>query len=302
LSDTIKEPKAETFKIYSNRLAVELAYPGSSIQKGARFDLSGQVVQVVLDGKHVFCAPESMDENRGSGGLGLCNEFIDTTHTMYNEVGSGEKFPKMGVGLLTRESGGDYFFMTHYEKTPYPMEVSINEESAQFTVLPAECMGFAARLEKKVSVHSNQLQIDYVFENAGQRPIEVVEYNHNFVCIDHHDVGPDYRFTLPYDVKLDKCPEVLSVDGGEITWKGVPEQAFFCMPEGFAGVAPHSWEVVHEPSGVGMREIDDFPVDHLALWGMSHVVSAEVFIKVSLNPGESHKWSRRYEFFSPSHA
>lgn len=291
---------ADTFKISSDRLEVELAYPSSAIQKGARFDLSGHVVQVVLDGKHVFAAPEGYDEKRGSGGLGLCNEFADTTQAMYSGAAIGEKFPKMGVGLLTREGPEDYFFMTHYEKAPYPMEVSVSGGSAQFHVEPVECRGYTARLVKKLSVQSNMLTIEYLLENVGSQPMNLVEYNHNFVCIDNQKIGPGYRLTLPYSPEIEKTPEILSVQNGEITWKYIPGEgeAFFCLPKGFDKVSPHRWELVHEPSGVGMRETDDFPVDHLALWGMNHVVSPEVFIRLNLAPGESKKWSRRYEFFS----
>lgn len=287
----------EPLTIRSSRLAIELARPGSAIQKGSRFDLTGQAVQVVLDGRHTFCAPEDFDENRGSGGLGLCNEFWDYSNTLFHSAGCGERFPKMGVGLLLRETGDEYHFMTHYPKQAYPIDMAATDDTATFTVHPAECQGYAGRLEKKLSVINESLLIEYSFENVGTKPIDVMEYNHNFVCIDGHPVGPDYRLRLPYPVEMAETPGVLSVRGKEITWKGIPDTAFYCQPRVLDRNQPYMWELTHMPSGVGMREYDDFPIDHAALWGKSHVVSVEVFIRLRLAPNESLKWRRKYEFF-----
>ena len=297
MSKYSNRPMENTFTISSDRLKVEVVWPGSSIQKGARFDLSGHIVQVTLDGRHVFCAPEASDADRGSGGLGLCNEFQDISCSMYNEAMPGEKFPKMGVGLLTRKTEEDYFFMTHYEKVPYPIEVSVSDRFADFLVQPVECLGYAARIEKSLCVDSNNLLIKYFFVNTGSRPIEVLEYDHNFICIDNNPIGPDYSFRLPYEIKMDKIPDVLLLNGREITWKKIPEEAFYCLPKGYEGMDSHMWELVYKPGNVGVREYSNFPAHNLAFWGLRHVASPEVFIKVNLNPGESLGWSRRYEFF-----
>lgn len=302
LLEHMEQSGKETFRICSSRLTVEVARPGSAIQKGARFDLTGHVVQVTLDGRHMFCAPEDYDDNRGSGGLGLCNEFYDFSETLYNSARKGEQFPKMGVGLLMRENdGGNCNFMVHFEKEIYPIEVTAGKDTAMFAVQPVECRGYAARLGKKLSVESSTLLIEYEFQNTGAKPIELMEYNHNFVCIDDHPIGPDYLLRLPYPVEMPETPGILAVRGNEITWKGIPDESFYCKPVVPVGIKPHAWELVHKPSGVGMREIDDFPVDHIALWGKRYVVSPEIFIRPRLQPGETLQWRRRYEFFTDSH-
>lgn len=289
---------APTFCIGDGRLLIELAWPGGAMQKGARFDLTGHVVQATLDGVHTFCAPEDFDENRGSGGLGLCNEFWDFSGALYGSAEVGGQFPKMGVGLLTRQTEGPCNLMVPHEKAVFPIDVSASGRAASFVVHPVECNGYAARIEKTLSVEQNSLLIDYSFENAGGKPIEIREYNHNFVCIDGHPVGPDYRLRLPYPADMAEQPEILELDGREITWKGIPGGAFYCRPRAAAMPRPHIWELVHTPSGVGMREIDDFPADGLALWGKRHVVSPEVFFHIGLEPGGRLSWRRRYEFFT----
>ena len=61
-------------QIVSSRLAVEISEPGT-LYRGARFDWTGFVTQVTLDQQHTFCAPEALPGGRGTGGMGLCNEF-----------------------------------------------------------------------------------------------------------------------------------------------------------------------------------------------------------------------------------
>lgn len=297
MPETMRTSQGDTFTITSDRLTVTLAQPGSPIQKGARFDLTGHVIEVELDGRHVFSAPEAFDEGRGSGGLGLCNEFYDPANTFYKAAGIGERYPKLGVGLLLRDDG-EHNFMTHYEKIPYPTEVSAGQSTARFVVQPMECQGYAVRLEKKLTAQGNNLVIETSMENVGRLPIDLLEYNHNFVCIDRKPIGPEYRLRLPFAVDVKKDPDVLVMDGTAVAWKGIPAEPFYCLTEELNAAGCHSWELIHTPGGVGMREIDDFPMHHLALWGVSHVVSPEVFIRILLQPGESMAWTRKYEFFT----
>jgi hypothetical protein len=47
-----------------------------------------------------------------------------------------------------------------------------------------------------------------------------------------------------------------------------------------------------------MREYDTFSPVRVAVWGTTHVISAEVFVEVRIQPGDVQTWSRRYEFFA----
>ena len=59
-----------------------------------------------------------------------------------------------------------------------------------------------------------------------------------------------------------------------------------------------SWEIRHDPSGVAVRGTEQFPLSRFALWGTTHVVSAEAFVRIDLQPGEQQQWSRDYEFIA----
>jgi hypothetical protein len=73
-----------------------------------------------------------------------------------------------------------------------------------------------------------------------------------------------------------------------------PERPFYGRLAALAHTGRPQWELVHLTSGVGMREYDSFMPSRVAVWGTTHVLSAEVFIDISLQPGETQTWERRY--------
>ncbi len=288
--------------LQSDRLTVEIAQPGT-LYRGSRFDWTAFITQVTLDGRHTFCVPESLKAGQGSGGVGLCNEFGIEEPIGYDEIQPGESFPKLGIGLLARPDDKPYnFFHPHTIIIPFPITVTADKKQATFRVEPIACRGYAARLTKTVAVEGTALTIAYVLENVGEKPLVTTEYAHNFLRINAYPIGPDYRLRMPYLMTFApsaaQMRAILDVQGGDIRWKAKPEQNFYCRPLGFMQTTAAQWELVHEPSGVGVSEFDDFAPVRVAVWGAPHVVSAEVFVAVNVSPGETQHWTRRYEFFA----
>jgi hypothetical protein len=164
-------------------------------------------------------------------------------------------------------------------------------------------------LHKTLTVQGHTLTVAYRLENTGRQPIATHEYCHNFCAIDGHLLGPDYRLRVPYEVAFedmsDRMPrrmlrrmgESLASEGGELWPRSTPERPFYRRLVGFSQSELAQWELVHLPSGVGVRELDDFSPARVAVWGTKHVISAEVFVDIDLAPGETMGWTRRYEFF-----
>ncbi len=316
----------EAFKpicLNSRRLSVEVAQPGT-IYQGTRFDWTGFVTQVVLDGKHTFCIPESLTPGQGTGGIGICNEFGIDIGTGYAEAGEADSFPKFGVGLLRRGPKEKYSFWDPRPIVqPFSIEMSSTETSVTFTIEPVDCMGYAARQTKTLTVLENQLEIAYRMENTGSKPIKTNEYVHNFVAIDDLRLGPDYQVTFPYEVTLEKTQapvvgmmkllpgflraridkayaeksiEPLEMQGNSIRVKQMPQRSFYCRTVGYERSEQPQWELRHLSSGVSMREYDDFAPCRVAMWGEAHVISVEVFVEIDLQPGQAMSWKRRFEF------
>ncbi len=313
--------------IKSDRLAVEIAYPGK-IYTGTRFDWTGFVTQVTLDGQHTFCKPESLVEGQGTGGIGLCNEFGNDTPIGFEEAQNGETFPKLGIGLLWRGDQPKYEFFRRYQiATPFPIQVDYRDDQAEFVVEPIETLGYSARLEKKLLVRENWLEFHYRLENTGQKPFHTNEYAHNFMGFDENSIGPDYQFTflLPVEFedlspmlrsfapkwtrflprmivnravnqRIDQMREIFRVEGNVLGLGQAPTSPLYGRLAGLAKSDQPQFELLHRPTGLWMREYDDFEPVRVAVWGVGHVISAEIFIPIQLEPGQSMEWKRLYEF------
>lgn len=291
------------FQLSNEHLIIDIAAIGD--YQGTRFDWSGIITGITMrDGNHTFCVAESLVEGEGTGGIGLCNEFSLREAIGYVDTPVGGLFPKLGVGLLTRLDQGPYQFFRNYPLEPYRIEAEQeNAQTMKFTVHPENCDGYAARLEKSISVEGNRLQIAYQLTNEGSRVIRTDEYNHNFFGIDGHQVGPEYALSFPFEIMpWSDEPETMDgvvIEGGVVTWAGKPDKPFYFHINGFESCSSDwLWELHHRPSGVGVREMSSFPVSSAAVWGVGHVVSPEMFISIELAPGESKKWTRVYEFYN----
>lgn len=225
----------------------------------------------------------------------------------YADAQPGDCFPKPGIGLLVRPDGQDYNFFRPYQIAQmFPVQVEAESDQASIVVEPLDCRGYAARLLKTVTVQGDQVVIAYRLENVGRQPIATHEYCHNFCGIDGHLLGPDYHLHMPYRIELGEMPaawrqrldEALYIEDRYIRCRATPKGQFYCRLLGFNRSDEPQWELVHVPSGVGVREYDDFAPSRVAVWGTAHVISAEVFVDIHLDPGEFQTWSRRYQFFA----
>lgn len=285
--------------IHSDRLAVEISRPGAAYS-GTRFDWTGFVTQVSLDNQHTFCVPEDYQPDQGTGGIGLCNEFGIDQPVGYDSAKPGELFPKFGVGLLTRLDKPDYsFWYPHKIEQLFPTRVDQGNDHVTFVVEPIDCAGYAARITKRLVVSGTSLRIEYALENTGDKPIQTNEYVHNFIGIDQKNFGPDYVLNFPYAPIIESPSEmnaILLTAENRLMQKETPTRPFYARLTGFSKTDQPQWELLHQPSGVAMRESVDFTPNRIAVWGTTHVISVEVFIDLQVQPGETKHWTRTYGF------
>lgn len=292
------------YRLTNGLLEVKIEEPGTYYAQ-TRFDWTGFISQVtLLEGGHTFCVPESWEPGQGTGGAGLCNEFGITAPPGYETAAPGEQFPKLGIGLLTRADAGEYKFFVNYPLEPFAIEaVQEDEGTITFTTSSRETRGYAAELKKTLSLRENKLHLRYALTNIGTKPIETDEYVHNFLGIDNKPMGPDYRLQFPFEIvpvqPNRETMDEINLTGNSVSWPGRPTKDFYFMMEGFSAKGlPYLWDVCHLPSGTGVREISDYEVYRAAVWGQGHVVSPELFVKISVNPGKQQVWERVYEFYT----
>jgi hypothetical protein len=291
-------------RLSNEQIEVEIKNPSDC--SGARFDRTGFITQVrMCSGGHTFCVPESLMAGSGTGGQGLCNEFGIFSPIGYDEAGLGGCFPKIGVGLLTRLDEGEYDFRGPYPVEPFPLQVHRGDQEIQYVIHPSPCNGYALRLEKRVRIQDSSLFVEYALHNVGNKRISTHEYVHNFIAADQKPVGSDYVLKLGAPAYVDymepeHTKQTLDIRSKEIRWHKNPDGAFYCTLKQTAGSGSFFWELVHKPSGVGIRESGDFEPERICLWGTSHAVSPEVFVEIDVAPGEFMFWTRRYDFFVDS--
>jgi len=285
----------------SSQLRVEVAEPGTRY-RGTRFDWTALIIAVELDGRHRFCTSESLQPGAGSGGIGLCNEFGLGLPLGYDEAAPGEQFPKLGIGLLTRLDGAACDPMRTYPLAPFAMACERTARGARWTVEPRTCRGYAVRLGKELALEGAGLSLSYRLDNLGQRAIRTSEYNHNFIAIDGHPIGPDYRLATSAPIVALPGAAGVAVTAAGFSWSEEVSGARQFSARGLS--APgldggFAWTLRHQPSGVEVSETIDRQPALIGLWGRAHVVSPELFIDIDLAVGASMEWRRDYRFSAP---
>jgi len=286
----------EIYNLESENLKLQISMPDCSDFK-SRFDWTGFISRIIMDGKHTFCVPDSLIEGEGTGGKGLCNEFL-LNPEWYNETNEGERFMKIGIGLLLRPDGEKYSVKRPYNDIiPFPITIDKRENYIKFIQEPLDCRGYAVKLEKTIKIAGRVINIEYNLCNTGSRTVHTSEYCHNFFAINNKMVGSGYKLILPYSMNMDRVTDVLDINGRIIRWRWIPDMPFFFQCDDISEKEGFSWEMYHEEEGVGIREHALFDVSKFVLWGKAHVISPETYIDLLLEPGEAKSWERRYEFF-----
>lgn len=287
------------FELRSDRLRVAMEGAGEEYRR-SRFDWSGIARQVILDGRHSFCAPEAYAPGSGSGGEGLMSEFGRHRQLGYASAPAGGEFARPGIGILAKEDDRPFNCFRDYATRPFRVRLERDSARALYISEAEPCGGYAFREEKEVSVRDNALAFRVRFINVGERAIETEEYAHNFLCIDGRPIGEGYGLSVDYAMGFSPTPPVaLSADRTALRFTGPnAPPGFYLQTAAPAGAASHRWTLAHRPSGVRVSEEDDFEPLYFAIWGVRHVISPEVLISLEIPPGESRTWTRTYRFDS----
>ncbi len=288
----------------NSMLHLTIEEPGE-VYHHSRFDWTGNISQVLFENRYTFCSAETTSEfDLGHHGRGLYNEFGITKPIGYDDCAVGEKFPKIGVGLLTKKSNDDYHFFQTYEIDPFDIQTEKGKEWIKFTVFPKDCRGYSTKLIKMIRLSGNSVTIDYELENTGRHKIQTNEYCHNFIAINRSDIDEHYSLKVPCKInKPSAMTEAVNPENAVILYSNAvnfnftPERDFFFSPLTEFHPGNGEWEITHDSIGVGMKETTDFIPEMMNVWGLKHVISPELFIKIDLEPGQELKWQRQYEFY-----
>ena len=268
----------------------------------ARFDWTAKITTVKYQGALVTGEEIVGAKPTASTGKGFYNEFGIDSALGYDEAEKGDWFHKIGVGLL-KKTDEQYLFNREYEIQACAFDIKTDSNGIQIECSSSEYNGFSYVLNKQISLLNNGFIINYRLINNGQKAIITDEYNHNFLQLAQDLIGENYSLKFPFPLSPDHVDEYLNPDEvvqwleTSLSFANTPKSDFFFSNLTGGNAVQATWELINHKHGIGIREVGGFQTDKVNLWGREHVISPELFFKISLQSGEAVSWSRRYEMF-----
>jgi hypothetical protein len=215
----------------------------------------------------------------------------------------GGRFVKIGVGVLQRPDATPYSsFMQYPIVDPGKRTKRVRRDSVALTQSVADAAsGYGYRYTKTLSLVRGQpvLLIAHELRNTGKQPIATTVYDHNFLNIDGAGTKAGLELTAPFALvansKLD--PQLAEIAGNRFSYVGAlaGDQRVSTQLTGFGQQAgDYDFHFVDRASGAGLRITGDQPLERLVLWSIHPVMAIEPFVRMTIAPGDTFRWSYRY--------
>ena len=284
----------DTVTLENERLKAIIEIPGSRYAR-SRYDWTGIVRQITLDGNHTFLSGEKPGALDGVG-LSSVIEWADTTY--FDETAAADYFPMLGIGLLKRADTLPFDFTKDYAVIPFQKQLDEGKDWVTMRSLPQLSHGVAVDESKKLSIDGTTLTITYAFKNVGNAPVHATEFIHNFFRFDAQTVNDDYELTLPYTIglRLRRGELIISPTGYRLgEFDGATRSSAFFL-SGFEGLGEHWMKLTHRKTGLSILIEDKFPAVKFYGWNTDSAFCPETFAAIDLEPGESQSYTRAYTF------
>lgn len=283
----------------NNNLEIHIDLPNEGY-KLSRFDWTGKITFVKYKSRWVSGVERTDVKLNIDFGKGFYNEFGIETPIGFDEIKIGDWFHKIGIGLL-KKTDTDYGFYKRYEIKPASFKIKKNPGSIEMTCISEIVNGFGYVLKKVIEIADSGFVISYKLENKGSKTIKTDEYNHNFLSLDQDLIGRNYRLQFPFQPDPNSFKETVNKEGKvifnnkEIGFQGTPTEPFFFSDLTNSNELNAWWKLINEEKKLAIQETVSFSTNKINLWGWTHVISPEIFFKISLHPGECVDWSRVYK-------
>jgi len=280
----------------SDRLEVSVAAPGSEYNL-TRFDYTGNVKQIKLDGKHTFLGKEQPRESQKMGGFGMHNEFRIFGHGDFLSSPPGSECLKIGVGILKKadDDNGDYNFRYLYPNRTFDIKVDSTADSAVYSIDNIILGDISLSYKKTLKVSGNTLAISYELANNGAE-ISFRENSHNFLVINNKDIGTDYALEFSSLPSLEPVPERFYIENSTILFRNRPED-YYLHSGIYENENNDAWfKLSNKAENLICTCEMDFAPARLTFYGRADVICPEVFFETNLKNSSVAKWTRKYTF------
>lgn len=272
------------------------------LYRATRFDWSGVIGSVQYKGHEYFGYWKSTHDPMFHEDLtGPVEGFIEPG-LGYAEASAGEKFVRIGVGVIEKADEEEYNWRETYKITDFgKWKIDSGQDWITFSHEVQCDNGFAYVYEKNIKLKDDGFVIGHRLKNTGSRAIETDQFNHNFFMIDGDRSGTAFKIIFPYEISTQDDPKgMLEVKDKEITFLRdlVDDDAVFVALEGYSdSVEDHKVTVLNERSGAGVTFQVDKPLHRMVFWSCATTLSPENFIWLSVVPGAEESWNSEYTLF-----
>ena len=290
-----------THIIKNNTLEVAIDTPLENY-KGSRFDWSGKISSIKFENLPLTTIEDTSSKDVNFLGKGLYNEFGITSPVGYNETPMGGWFHKIGIGLLKKEHK-DYLFHRNHLIKPARFDIAYEDRKIIIICKSELVNGYSYILKKEISIFENSFTINYFLHNTGEKKIITDEYVHNFMAINNALIGKDYTLKFPFQIDSTLFDETVNsenkveIGSDTVTFHEVPKKQFFFSNLTGGKDLEAGWTLINLKANLGIKEKGNFKTDKINLWGWRHVISPELFFKISVDPKKTIEWSRKFEVF-----
>ena len=290
-----------THIIKNNTLEVAVDIPSENYE-GSRFDWTGKISSVKFKSLPLTTIEDTESKDVNFLGKGLYNEFGITSPVGYNETPMGGWFHKIGVGLLKKEHK-DYLFHRNHLIKPARFDIAYEDRKIIIICKSELVNGYSYILKKEISIFENSFTINYFLHNTGEKKIITDEYVHNFMAINNALIGKDYTLKFPFQIDSTLFDETVNsenkveIGSDTVTFHEAPKKQFFFSNLTGGKDLEAGWTLINLKANLGIKEKGNFKTDKINLWGWRHVISPELFFKISVDPKKTIEWSRKFEVF-----
>jgi len=302
------------------RVRVYLPDPERGFYRSTRFDWSGVIASLEYQGHQyygpwftgtdptvrdfIYKSDTELIASPQSAVTGPAEEF--SRPQGFAEAKPGGTFVKVGVGVLRKKDDAAYSGYSNYDiVSTGQWEVEEGPGWIMFTQTVSDPLtGYAYEYRKTLRVTKGRpdLAIEHSLKNTGTKPIETVQYNHNFLTLDRATTGPGFAIVTTFPIQVPKPPDpaFAAVRGNEITYTKTltGEERVSFQLEGYGkDASSYDIRVENRKTGAGVRITGDRPLARLPLWSIRSVLSIEPFVDVTTAPGETTNWKYLYSYY-----
>ena len=299
--------------ISNGQVTAKLYLPDSErgYYRGTRFDWAGVIASLEFKGHSYFGVWfDRYDPKLHDAISGPVEEFFqDDAALGYKDAKPGETFVRIGVGALRKPDEAKFDRFKTYDIAGHgKWTVRTRPDSVEFTHhLVDRSSGYSYEYRKTIRLQKGKpvLEISHSLRNRGHKVIATDVYNHNFFVIDGKKTAEGLTVTFPFAAEAKQAMGGLAElrEGGkELAFLRELTQREHVMTElrGYSATDPsdHSFRVENRATGAGVHVKGDRPMSKLLFWCGWKVASPEDYITMSIEPGQSFRWTNQYEFYA----